>query len=37
MTAQQVLDLVDAVKWPIVVIVIGLLFMPRNRKRGDHS
>jgi hypothetical protein len=36
-TAQQVLDFIDAVKWPIVVLVLGLLFRPRNGKRGDRS
>ena len=35
MTAQQVLDLVDAVKWPIVVLVLGLLFL--RRRRGDKQ
>ena len=35
MTAQQVLDLVNAVKWPIVVLVLALLFM--RRRRGEKQ
>jgi hypothetical protein len=40
MTAQQVLDLIDAIKWPIVVIALGLMFRHSLRKstgQGDKA
>jgi hypothetical protein len=37
MTAQQVLDLIDAIKWPIVVIALGLMFRHNLRKTSDKG